>query len=120
MTSRRVFMMAVPLAIAAAAAVTLFSLSQRTQKAERALGALEREIAERGEAIRVLEAEWHYLTRPERLAGLAEERLDLVPPGERSELRVLDPGQDVPEPVIPFLPSRKPDPRLIHKAGGRL
>ena len=54
----------------------------RTQAALRELAALERQIAERADAIAMLRAEWAYLNRPDRLRDLAEinfDRLGLVP-----------------------------------------
>ena len=48
---------------------------------ERELQTLTAEIAQEGEAIRVLRAEWSYLNQPERLQALARKYLALAPTG---------------------------------------
>lgn len=57
----------------------LFHLKYDVQSLERHLTGLNAEIVRDQEAIRVLEAEWSYLSQPERLQKLAMKRLDLVP-----------------------------------------
>ena len=57
----------------------LFHLKYDVQALERHLTDLNAEIVRDQEAIRVLEAEWSYLSQPERLQKLAMKQLDLVP-----------------------------------------
>ncbi len=51
----------------------LFQISQNVQSAENHLHSLQKSIIEEQEKIRVYNAEWAYLTRPERLEKLAEQ-----------------------------------------------
>jgi cell division protein FtsL len=53
----------------------------RTKAQTRELEAVARAIAREEETIRVLRAEWSYLTQPERLQALARRHLKLTPPG---------------------------------------
>jgi hypothetical protein len=62
--------------IAISAGVVLLYTSQSVQKAEAELKALNTELAQENELQRVLEAEWAFLTAPERLESLAERYLD--------------------------------------------
>lgn len=65
--------------LAAAFSYGLYQLSYEMQAMERRLGELDRTLAADQEEIRVLGAEWAYLTRPESLQRLAARHLDLVP-----------------------------------------
>ncbi len=58
----------------------LLHTSQSVQHAEDELHALQVQVQNEREAIRVLQAEWGYLNRPDRLEGLATQYLDLRPP----------------------------------------
>ena len=51
--------------------VILLHTSQNVQNAEEKLAALESEVAREEEKIRMLQAEWVHLNRPERLERLA-------------------------------------------------
>jgi len=59
-----------------------YSENYKTQEALRTATSLQREIGASRETLSVLQAEWAYLNRPERLRDLAElnfERLQLLP-----------------------------------------
>lgn len=58
----------------------LIYVSQNVQKSERDLVRANAAIAREEESIRVLEAEWSYLNRPERIERLAKQHLDMIPP----------------------------------------
>ena len=58
----------------------LMYVSRNVQRSEIMLVNLDRQIAKERESIRVLDAEWSYLTRPERIEELAKTYLDMVPP----------------------------------------
>jgi len=62
-----------------AAGVGLYQLKYKTLRLQKEVSALNASIVRDREAIRVLEAEWTYLTRPERVASLSERYLALRP-----------------------------------------
>ena len=61
------------------AALAVFYVSQTVEGLERELALQQRTILQQQEAIHVLEAEWSYLNRPERISLLAERFLALAP-----------------------------------------
>jgi len=64
---------------AVAVGAGLFVVKHRVQELEDRLAELNRAIAEDREAIHVLNAEWSYLNRPERLEDLGRRLLGLQP-----------------------------------------
>jgi cell division protein FtsL len=84
-----------------ALAFVLYSLEHRMRAGERALAKLDHEITQERELIRLLEAEWSYLTRPARIERLAREHLAMGP---------LVPAQVVPEAEIPRRIPERPAP----------
>ncbi len=82
-------------------AFVLYSLEHRMRAGERALAKLDHEIGEERELIRLLEAEWSYLTRPARIERLAREHLAMGP---------LVPAQVVPEAEIARRIPERPAP----------
>lgn len=64
-----------------ASGVVLMRTGHDVQRAEQEIAHLKNEIAREKNEIRVLEVEWAYLNRPERLESLASKYLNLVPPG---------------------------------------
>jgi len=78
MTRLNAVILIVAVAFSAAA---LFRISYRVEGLEDRLSGLNRQIVAEREAIRVLEAEWAYLTRPDRLRRLAAFHTDLAPLG---------------------------------------
>ena len=67
------------LALALGVGFGLFQLKYQVQGLEDKLARLNRQILESEEAIHVLNAEWSYLNRPERIEGLARKYLALQP-----------------------------------------
>jgi hypothetical protein len=59
----------------------LFQVKYEVMAQEDELAHLNRQIAESREAVRVLNAEWSFLTQPARLSELAKRYLTLVPIG---------------------------------------
>ena len=98
------------LALVLAASVMALALwayreNYRTQEAAREMARVEREIEREREALAVLDAEWAYLNRPERLRDLArlnDERLRLVPLTAEALVRL----DQVPVAPPPGAPSR--------------
>jgi len=68
------------LVIAVLAGTALFRVSQQVQTAEDAERHLRISVASEKEAIRVLDAEWDYLNRPDRLEKLSQEYLNMQQP----------------------------------------
>lgn len=67
------------LLLAVIAGSGLYQLKYKTQRLQQEVMGLERQLVTDRAAIRVLEAEWTYLTRPERLAALSKRYLALAP-----------------------------------------
>ena len=57
----------------------LFRVSYRVQHLEKHLTAVNKQIGQQEEAIRVLQAEWSYLNEPSRLEALTRKHLNLLP-----------------------------------------
>ncbi len=71
------------------AALAVFSQHHHARELRTELERLEDDLAERREKVRVLEAEWSYLSRPERIKDLAGRHLEeLVPVTVRQLSRV--------------------------------
>tara|TARA_R110002095_G_scaffold127011_5_gene110091 strand:+ start:7693 stop:8058 length:366 start_codon:yes stop_codon:yes gene_type:complete len=62
-----------------AVSIGLYNLKYKVEEQERIKAALAQEILNEQDAVRILRAEWSYLTQPERLQSLADRHLDLAP-----------------------------------------
>ena len=62
------------------AVAAMFHITFEVEKLEAGLGLLNRQIAEEQESIHVLQAEWSYLNRPQRLEELSRELLPNLAP----------------------------------------
>ena len=83
-----------------------FWVSQQVQKGEREQRKLQQVVSQEQEAIRVLDAEWDYLNRPDRLEEMANEYLKMTP--IKADGLVQNVSM-IPEPVtIPLPPKGKP------------
>lgn len=86
------------LALAVFFGVLLFWTSQSVQEAERKLSRVSHAAMQEEEFIRVLETEWDYLNRPERLEVLARDYLQMSRPASET---VVEDAASIPEPVLP-------------------
>jgi hypothetical protein len=92
------------LCIAGGLAFVLFKTSQNVQQSERRLREVQLALAKEEDAIRVLETEWDYLNRPDRLEGLVRQHLNMIPSKPAALVRD---GADLPRMTLP-VPPRKP------------
>lgn len=67
--------------LVAATGYAMFQVKYEVMQQEETLKRLNQDIADSRERIRVLDAEWGYLTQPSRLKHLADRYLDLSPVG---------------------------------------
>lgn len=86
------------LVLLAVVASGLYGLAQRVQQLESEAARLERDIAREENAIRVLRAEWAYLTEPARLQELSARFLDLAPVPARQMAAL----SELPGPMVGF------------------
>lgn len=89
----------------ACAAIGLYLVKYNAQCMQREVAALKHDLANEKESLHLLNAEWAYLNRPERLQQLADKHLDLVPLDSRQigEVAVLPAAatQDEAAPTAP-------------------
>jgi cell division protein FtsL len=76
--SLRIFAL-VYMACFAASSMGLYLVKYSVQNIQRDVASLKTELAAEKESLHLLNAEWAYLNRPDRLQKLAERHLDLVP-----------------------------------------
>ena len=60
-------------------AIGVYLVKYSVQDVQRELAAMKTDLATEKESLHLLNAEWAYLNRPERLRQLADRHLDLVP-----------------------------------------
>ncbi len=73
-----------------AAGISLYLLAHRVDERREEIARLEARIAREETAIRILEADWAYLTSPERIRADAERFLALRPPRAGQHLARID------------------------------
>lgn len=107
------------LGMASVAGFMLFQTSQDVQQAEQKLRNLNAQVSKEREAMRVLEAEWDYLNRPDRLEELARQHLKMSPVDPAVLVRD---SSVLPDFITPLIPSRKPDVavRRVSTGGGNV
>ena len=93
------------LGLAVGAGFVLFQTSQNVQQAEGRLNKIQTALAKEQDALRVLEAEWDYLNRPDRLEELARDYLKMEAQSPKSLVRD---SSDLPQPTMLGIPARKP------------
>lgn len=99
-----------------AAGISLYLLAHRVDERREEIARLEAEIAREETAIRILEADWAYLTSPERIRAQAERFLALRPPRAGQQLARID---DLPRAAaVPALAARDTAPAGVGTPGG--
>lgn len=93
------------LVVAAALGAALFMTSEKVQHSEKEMAAVHEKVLVERDSMRVLNAEWTYLNRPDRLEQLAQTYLKLNP---AAPAQVLDTPAAIPEPLVPIRPGMKP------------
>ncbi|RED54107.1 cell division protein FtsL [Aestuariispira insulae] len=88
---------------AATAGYALFYVSYQVEALEQELAILNRQILKEQESLHVLEAEWSYLTRPDRLQKLTHELLPELTPVTAEQFTSLD--------ALPYRTNTKESPR---------
>lgn len=85
----------------AALAIGIYLVKYTVQDVQREVAGLKRELKTEKESLHLLNAEWAYLNRPERLRQLADRHLDLVPLDSRQidQVRALPAAATVSESV---------------------
>ena len=66
------------LALSLGAGVTTYGIKSRVIKLENDIVSMRKQINQFEEGLHVLQAEWSYLNRPERLQALAQDKLGLI------------------------------------------
>ena len=95
------------LAAVAVAALGLFHVKYEVQRLESELKLEHRVILEDQEAIHVLNAEWSFLNRPDRLTDLASRHLGMGPLAPAQIVQIEDlplrqePAEEIPVPLLP-------------------
>lgn len=98
--------------VAGALSIGLFFLKYEVHALEAEIIDLRRAMAADRQALHVLKAEWSHLNDPQRLKGLVQRHLELVPiqPRQVSSLDQLPPARSgaavVAEPMTPTVPGR--------------
>lgn len=78
--------------LAVLAAALLYSVKYQVQAMDAEVAALHRQIDNERDSLQVLQAEWAFLSRPDRIRQLADKHLDMVPVGGAQLLDVADLG----------------------------
>ncbi len=124
------FLSAVSVGLLVLVSFELYNGVHRVKAQEHELADLKKAVAKEAEAIRVLKAEWTYLSQPDRLQALARRHLALTPTGAsqivvmaslplKDTAAALEPGSppvveaaDLPPRVVTDVPMPRPKPSL--------
>jgi len=91
------------LLVVMAVGYAMFQVKYEVMQQEETLARLNKEIADSREQIRMIDAEWSYLTRPERLKRLAARYLNLAPiaASQIGDLSAVPERADAPTALVP-------------------
>ncbi|HUZ72276.1 MAG TPA: hypothetical protein VMU87_04765 [Stellaceae bacterium] len=103
----------------------MFQVKYQVMHQEAQLAHIDHQIAESREAIRVLKAEWSFLSRPSRLSELSKRYLHLVPiePAQLGSIDAIplrDPAADASPPLPAPAPQARSRPRPETQSHARL
>ena len=87
-----------------------YSLEHSTRGLERQIAKLKTGISDERETIKLLDAEWSSLTRPDRLQKLAEEQLNLAPIKAPQIIGMADVATKIPDTPVIKLDDKNADP----------
>lgn len=91
-------------------ASALYSLEHKTRGLERQIAKTKSLINDDDEAIKLLNAEWSSLTRPERIQALAEQNLKMLPRKADQIVEVGELAQRIPAIAAVATPKQPADP----------
>lgn len=102
---------------AAVTGVSLYRIAYEVERMDIELAALRDDIAKTGERTHVLKAEWAYLARPSRIAGLSAKHLpEFRPVPADSISRVDDIPQTLPDVLDVLPPQELAEPAVLRIA----
>lgn len=116
MMKQRMMSWLVGMGLFAIAAFGLYLVKYTVQDMQRDVERLEAELKQEEESLHLLNAEWAYLNRPERLRSIAEKHLELAPFDTRkmTQIQALPALAQEQESV----PSASERPKLFQPVGG--
>lgn len=116
MMNQRMFSWIIGMGVFAIAAFGLYMVKYTVQDMQREVARLDAELKNEQESLHLLNAEWAYLNRPERLRDMAERHLQLAPFDTRrmTDIRAL-PVLVQQEETVPSVSER---PTLFQPVGG--
>jgi cell division protein FtsL len=91
-------------------ASALYNLEHKTRGLERQINKTKTLINDDDEAIKLLNAEWSSLTRPERIQALAEQNLKMVPLKADQIVQASELAQRIPTIAAEVTPKKPADP----------
>ena len=91
-------------------ASALYSLEHQTRGLERQIAKTKATINDNDEAIKLLNAEWSSLTRPERIQALAEQNLKMLPRKADQFVQAGELAQRIPAIAAEATPQQPSDP----------
>lgn len=91
-------------------ASALYSLEHKTRGLERQIAKTKAMINDADEAIKLLNAEWSSLTRPERIQALAEQHLKMLPRKADQFVQAGELAQRIPAIAAEATPKQPADP----------
>lgn len=97
----------------------LFNFGQKTEDQRHAIAVLDRKIKTEQQSLDILEAEWSYLNRPERLRELAAKHLDLKAVKRLPQLNTVSIDVMAPPPEITPEEQHTKAVKVSHKDNGQ-